>query len=127
MDDLFQISATVLYEDTCIAICPSTMTSTGEAALQSGVSLRIKLAAPYFPQHISEIWLDERSCDDAHFLISHFPHLITPHLSILAPAPSPPTPSRSLFPKHFQNRKVSSPAPVTTVCPSGLIAKYSTR
>ena len=28
--------------------------------------------------------------------------------------------------KIFQNRRVSSPAPVTTLCPSGDIAKYST-
>ena len=29
--------------------------------------------------------------------------------------------------KTFQKRSVSSPAPVTIVCPSGLIAKYNTR
>lgn len=50
-------------------------------------------------------------------------HRITPHFSILEPDPSPPTPSRSRFPKHFQNLSVSSPAPVTTVCPSGLMAR----
>lgn len=50
-------------------------------------------------------------------------HLIMLYLCIFELALSPPTPSLSLFPKHFQNRKVSSPAPVTTVCPSGLIAR----
>ena len=53
-------------------------------------------------------------------------HRMMPICSMRAPAPSPPTPSRSLFAKHFQNRSVSSPAPVTTVCPSGLIARYKT-
>ena len=52
---------------------------------------------------------------------------IVPSLSIRSPPPSPPTPSWSRLAKHFQNRSVSSPAPVTTVCPSGLIARYSTR
>ena len=31
------------------------------------------------------------------------------------------------FGKTFQNRRVSSPAPVTIVLPSGLIARYRTR
>lgn len=50
-------------------------------------------------------------------------HLIMLYLSIFPLELSPPTPSLSLFAKHFQNRSVSSPAPVTTVCPSGLIAR----
>ena len=40
-------------------------------------------------------------------------------------------PSLDLFPwpfwKAFQNRNVSSPAPVVIVCPSGLMARYKTR
>lgn len=36
-------------------------------------------------------------------------------------------PVESIDGKTFQNLKVSSPAPVTIVEPSGLVAKYSTR
>ncbi len=45
------------------------------------------------------------------------------HCSRRDPTPSPPIPFRSRLLKHFQKRNVSSPAPVTTVCPSGLIAR----
>ena len=39
-----------------------------------------------------------------------------------------PDPAFDFLPgKTFQNRKVSSPAPVTIVCPSGDIARYNTR
>ena len=42
--------------------------------------------------------------------------------------PCRPDPAFDFLPgKTFQNRKVSSPAPVTIVCPSGDIARYNTR
>lgn len=72
----------------------------------------------------SKLLQDASLCDQiTHASAPRNAHRMTPHLSIRPPLPSPPTLSRSLLPKHFQNRSVSSPAPVTTVCPSGLIAR----
>lgn len=60
-------------------------------------------------------------------LFPYRPHRITPHSANLPPPPSPSSLAPGRFPNTFQNRSVSSPAPVTTVLPSGLIARYSTR
>lgn len=50
-------------------------------------------------------------------------HRMVPQSSSL---PMPPV-MVSFFRKQFQKRRVSSPAPVTITCPSGLMARYSTR
>lgn len=55
-------------------------------------------------------------------------HRMTPQsASLPLPPPSLPSLCPCLRPKVVQNRSVSSPAPVTIVLPSGLIAKYNTR
>lgn len=55
-------------------------------------------------------------------------YLITPQSPNLPPPPASPSSRWPGFrPNTFQNRRVSSPAPVTTTRPSGLMARYSTR
>jgi hypothetical protein len=54
-------------------------------------------------------------------------HPSTPYRIILIESKIPPLEVCLLFAKMVQNRNVSSPAPVTIVWPSGLIAKYNTR
>ena len=82
-------------------------------------------SAPY-PPLVARIKADHRARQTVAIRRKNH-HLITLHLSIFPPSPSPATLSLCFLPKHFQNLRVSSPAPVTTVCPSGLMARYKTR